>query len=193
MMKAMLVHCSPEMRRDTNKMSRPELARHLADSPPWNLFPPDDALRYLVRALAGRWLALDAESKELEGLIDILVRRIARQLLEQFGIGNDTAAEILIVAGDNPEGFRSEAAFAKLAGVAPVLTGSGMTSGKHRIDHGRHSQLNAAIYRTGIVRMRFNGPAITMSPAGLRRDGANATSSAASSATSFVRSTSSSK
>ena len=70
------------------------------------------------------------------------------------------AAEILIVAGDNPERIRSEAAFAKLAGISPIPTGSGMTSGKHRINHGGHRQLNAAIYRTVIVRMRFHEPTI---------------------------------
>ena len=84
----------------------------------------------------------------------------AQGAVEQFGIGVDTAAEILIVAGDNPERIRSEAAFAKLAGIAPVPTGSGMTSGKHRVNHGGHRQLNAAIYRTVIVRMRFHEPTI---------------------------------
>lgn len=35
-----------------------------------------------------------------------------------------------------------------------------MTSGKHRINQGGHRQLNAAIYRTVIVRMRFHEPTI---------------------------------
>ncbi|WP_307723070.1 transposase [Microbacterium lacticum] len=160
MMKAMLVHGTDEMRRETNRMSRPKLARHLAASRPRNLDTPDDALRHSVRTLARRWLTLDAEAKELEELIEALVRSTAPQLLEQFGIGVDTAAEILIVAGDNPERIHSEAAFAKLAGIAPVPTGSGMSSGKHRINHGGHRQLNAAIYRTVIVRMRFHEPTI---------------------------------
>ncbi|WSM18052.1 transposase [Streptomyces sp. NBC_01717] len=72
----------------------------------------------------------------------------------------DAAAEILVVAGDNPERIKSEAALAKLAGIAPVPTGSGMTSGTHRINHGGHRQLNAAVYRTVIVRMRFHQPTI---------------------------------
>ena len=72
----------------------------------------------------------------------------------------DTAAEILVVAGDNPERIKSETALAKLAGIAPVPTGSGKTSGRHRINHGGHRQLNAAIYRTVIVRMRFHQPTI---------------------------------
>ncbi|MET7520663.1 IS110 family transposase [Streptomyces sp. NPDC005480] len=93
-------------------------------------------------------------------MIGDLVHRIAPQLLEPFGIGVDTAAEILVVTGDNPERIKSEAALAKLAGIAPVPTGSGTTSGRHRINHGGHRQLNAAIYRTVIVRMRFHQPTI---------------------------------
>jgi len=58
------------------------------------------------------------------------------------------------VVGDNPERIKSEAASAKLAGISPTPAGSGMTSGKHRINHGGHRQLNAEIYRTVIVRMR---------------------------------------
>ncbi len=77
-----------------------------------------------------------------------------------IGIGVDADAEILIVAGDNPERIKSEAAFAKLTGISPIPVGSGMTSGKHRINQGGHRQLNAAIYRTVIVRMRFHEPTI---------------------------------
>jgi len=87
-----------------------------------------------------------------------LVVKWAPHLLDEFGIGVDTAAEILIVAGDNPERIHSEAAFAKLAGISPVPTGPGMTSGKHRINHGGYRQLNAAIYRTVIVRMQHHEP-----------------------------------
>lgn len=93
-------------------------------------------------------------------MIADLVHRAAPQLLEPFGIGVDTAAEILIVTGDNPERIKSEAALAKLAGIAPVSTGSGMTGGRHRINRGGHRQVNAAIYRTVIVRMRFHQPTI---------------------------------
>jgi len=81
-------------------------------------------------------------------------------LLDRFGVGVDTAAEILIVAGDNPERIRSEAAFAKLAGISPVPTGAGKTGGRHRISHGGHRQLNAAIYRTVIVRMQYHQPTL---------------------------------
>ena len=159
-MKAMLVHGSDELRRETSRKTQIMLARHLAALRPRVLESPDDALRHSLRSLARRWQQLDTEAKELSAMIEQLVTRTAPQLLEQFGIGDDTAAEILIVVGDNPERIRSEAAFAKLAGISPVPTGSGMTSGRHRINHGGHRQLNAAIYRTVIVRMRFHEPTI---------------------------------
>ncbi|MGC2997308.1 transposase [Streptomyces sp. G35A] len=127
---------------------------------PRRLEGPEDALRHALRTLARRWQYLDAEAKELTKTIGGPVQRVAPQLLEPFGIGVDTAAEILVVTGDNPERIKSEAALAKLAGTAPVPTGSGMTGGGHRINHGGHRRLNAAICRTVIVRMRFHQPTI---------------------------------
>ena len=70
------------------------------------------------------------------------------------------AVPILIVAGDNPERIHSEAALAKMAGISPIPASSGMSTGRYRINHGGHRQLNAAIYRTVIVRMRFHEPTI---------------------------------
>lgn len=159
-LKAMLIHASDQLRHDTARKTQIMLARHLAALRPSRLETPDDSIRHTLRSLARRWLSLDAEIAELETLIQELVLRTAPQLVEAFGIGVDTAAEILIVVGDNPERIHSEAALAKLAGISPIPASSGMTSGRHRINHGGHRQLNAAIYRTVIVRMRFHQPTI---------------------------------
>ena len=159
-LKAMLVHSSEELREETARKTKIMLARHCAALRPRRLETPDDANRHALRAIAKRWIALNEETTELETQIKQLVLQRAPHLVEEFGIGVDTAAEILIVVGDNPDRIKSEAAFAKLAGISPVPTGSGMTSGKHRINHGGHRQLNAAIYRTVIVRMRFHEPTI---------------------------------
>jgi transposase len=75
--------------------------------------------------------------------------------VEAFGIGADTAAEVLVVVGDNAERIRSQAAFAKLVGVCPVPASSGRTD-RHRLNRGGHRQLNSALYRVVIVRMRFH-------------------------------------
>lgn len=158
--KAILVHAPDTLRAETAGKTQIALARHLAGLRPRHLDTPEDALRHTLRTLAKRWQYLDAEAKELTKMIADLVQRTAPQLTKSFGIGVDTAAEILIVTGDNPERMKSDGALAKLASIAPVPTGSGMTSGRHRINHGGHRQLNAAIYRTVIVRMRFHQPTI---------------------------------
>ncbi|MBL5975299.1 MAG: IS110 family transposase [Candidatus Leucobacter sulfamidivorax] len=159
-LKAMLVHAPEQLRIETARKTQRTLARYCAAFRPRGLESPEDANRHALRSLAKRWLLLDEESKELTSMIEELVLQRAPHLLDEFGIGVDTAAEILIVAGDNPERIKSEAAFAKLAGISPIPAGSGITSGKHRINHGGHRQLNAAIYRTVIVRMRFHQPTI---------------------------------
>lgn len=159
-LKAMLVHAPEQLRKEAAGKTQIKLARHCAALRPRKLDSPDDSIRYTLRSIARRWISLDDEAHELSDLIAELVNARAPHLVEEFGIGVDTAAEILIVAGDNPERIKSEAAFAKLAGISPVPTGSGMTSGKHRINHGGHRQLNAAIYRTVIVRMRFHEPTL---------------------------------
>jgi len=54
------------------------------------------------------------------------------ELLDVFGVGPDTAAALVMAAGDNPERLHSEAAWAHLCGVAPVPKGSGKTNGNAR-------------------------------------------------------------
>ncbi len=178
-LKAMLIHGSDQLRQDTARKTQVMLARDLASLRPTRLETPDDSIRRTLRSLARRWLALDAETSELQTMIERLVLRTAPQLVEPFGIGVDTAAEILIVVGDNPERIRSEAALAKLAGISPIPASSGMTSGRHRINRGGHRQLNPAIYRTVIVRMRFHQPTVDYVTATPPKASANETSSAA--------------
>lgn len=158
--KAMLVQAQDALRAATADASQLALARRLTRLRLHGaeLKTPADALHCALRALAKRWLALDAEVTDLTARVQQLVERQAPQLVQAFGVGADTAAEVLIVVGDNPERIKSEAALAKLAGISPVPTGSGMTSGKYRINHGGHRQLNAAIYRTVIVRMQHHEP-----------------------------------
>ena len=72
----------------------------------------------------------------------------------------NTAAELLIIFGDNPDRIRSEAAFAKLCGACPIPASSGMTTGRHRLYRGGHRQANAALYRAVIVRMRHHQPTV---------------------------------
>ena len=86
-----------------------------------------------------------------------LTTELVPDLVAAFGIGADIAAEMLIVAGDNPERVRSEPAFASLCGVAPIPASSGMTT-RHRLNRGGHRQANTALYRAVIVRLQYHQP-----------------------------------
>jgi len=89
--------------------------------------------RATVRALvmiAERVLAARREAKELELELRQLITVVAPALLAQLGIGPISAAQLLI-SWSHPGRFRSEAAFAMLAGAAPVEASSGQVV-RHR-------------------------------------------------------------
>ena len=55
----------------------------------------------------------------LDGQIAPLVKAAAPELLSIYGVGADTAAVLLVTAGDNADRITTEAKFAHLCGVAP--------------------------------------------------------------------------
>ena len=71
------------------------------------------------------------------------------------GIGSDTAADLLVAAGSNPDRLHSEAAYASLCGVSPVPASSGKTN-RHRLNRGGDRQANAALYRIVVVRLCYD-------------------------------------
>ena len=105
-----------------------------------------------LRATARRALSCEHEAAELTTQIDALVRRVAPALLDEVGIGPVVAAQ-LIVSWSHPGRVRSEAAFAKLAGVAPIEASSG-TVVRHRLNRFGDRQLNRALHTVVMVRMR---------------------------------------
>jgi transposase len=121
---------------------------------------PADAACYTLRALAERYHQLDSEARLHDRVLATLTDRAAPALTSLFGVAADSAAELLLVVGDNPERIRSEATLAKLCGACPVPASSGKTV-RHRLNRGGHRQANAALHRILIVRMRFHEPTIT--------------------------------
>jgi transposase len=81
-----------------------------------------------------------------------LVTARASGLLGLFGVGPDTAAMLLIAAGDNPGRPRSEAAWAHLCASAPIPASSGKTQNRHRLNRGGDRQANHALWRIVITR-----------------------------------------
>ncbi|WP_424140926.1 IS110 family transposase, partial [Roseomonas chloroacetimidivorans] len=134
----------------TGKMA---LLRHLAAMRPGPLTTTLASAKVSLRAIARRWLALNDEIKSHDIHLEQLTRRCAPTMVEAHGIGAGTAAEMLILVGDNPERIHSEAALAKLCGACPIPASSGKTS-KHRLSRSGHRQANAALHRVVVVRMR---------------------------------------
>lgn len=97
-----------------------------------------------LRATARRALACEQEAAELEDQLDALVRKVAPSLLGHVGIGAVVAGQ-LIVSWSHRGRVRSEAAFARLGGVAPVEASSG-TVVRHRLNRYGDRQLNRALH-----------------------------------------------
>jgi transposase len=106
--------------------------------------PCDQARMLALRATARRVLALADEVDELEDELAVLVRRRAPQLLAHKGIGVVVAAQLL-VSWSHHGRVRSEAAFAMLAGVAPLQASSG-TVVRHRLNRSGDRALNRALH-----------------------------------------------
>jgi transposase len=158
-LKTIVVNAPAELRETLDGLADKALIDRCAGFRPGRIIDPTASAKHSLRALAKRWVDLDVEIKGHDAVLEDLTAQASPTLREGFGIGADTAAEILIVFGDNPERIRSEAAFAKLCGTCPIPASSGMTS-RHRLYRGGHRQANAALYRAVIVRMRFHEPTI---------------------------------
>ncbi|MER5642497.1 IS110 family transposase [Kitasatospora sp. NPDC002227] len=110
------------------------------------------ALLTALRTLAKRVKALTEEHHNLTAAVDALVTELNPGLRATYGVGPDTAAQLLITAGGNPDRLRGEASFAALCGVAPVPASSGKTN-RHRLSRGGDRAANAALYRIALCRM----------------------------------------
>jgi transposase len=118
--------------------------------------PDELATRIVLRSLAHRTQAATVEAAELEREILTHIRALAPGLLDEPGVGPIVAAQ-LIVSWSHPGRLRSEACFARLAGVAPVPASSGQTT-RHRLSRGGDRQLNRALH-TVILHRRHHDPA----------------------------------
>ena len=76
-------------------------------------------------------------------------------LLEQLGVGPIVAATVLC-AWSHPGRIHSEAAFAMLAGVAPIPANSGQITTRHRLNRYGDRQLNRALHTIVLSRIRYH-------------------------------------
>ncbi len=161
-MKALLVTAPAELREELTALTTRQLLdrcaafRGLGDltsRTPTTTSVAKQALRVLAR----RALHLRSEVKELERQLRHLTAEACPVLAETFGVGPDSAAALLIAAGDNPQRLHSEAAFAALCGANPIPASSGKTT-RHRLNRSGDRQANAALHRVVVVRLRYHQP-----------------------------------
>lgn len=108
-----------------------------------------------LRVLAKRHQFLTSQADDLETQLDDLARAANSHLMSLPGVGPNTAAQLLITAGGNPERLRNEASFAALCGTAPVPASSGKTT-RHRLSRGGDRSANWALHTIALVRTSFD-------------------------------------
>lgn len=114
--------------------------------------PETLATATVLRRLARRVIELNAEAAEHKAAIAAIVRSLRPDLLALPGVGPIVGATVLC-AWSHPGRCRSEAAFAKLGGVAPLEASSGQTV-RHRLSRYGDRQLNRALHTVVLSRSR---------------------------------------
>ncbi len=107
----------------------------------------------VIRNLARRIRGLNAEMRTIDEMITDLITETAPGLLDLYGVGVDTAASLLVTAGDNPDRLHAEGSWAHLCGTTPLPANSGKVTTRFRLSRGGDRQANAALYRIVLTRM----------------------------------------
>ena len=155
----LLVTTPEPLRSELRPLIRARLLRRLAATRPARRHDPQLRGALLaLRAVARRVLQLTSEERELAREIETLIRRLAPQLLDQPGVGPLAAAQLML-SWSHKGRISSEAAFARLAGCAPVPASSGKTI-RYRLDRSGDRKLNRALHMILVTRRRTHPPTI---------------------------------
>ena len=107
----------------------------------------------VIRNLARRVKAFNTEMKQIDRMLISLLEQTAPSLLALYGVGPDSAASLLVAAGDNSDRISAEGSWARLCGVTPLPANSGKVNARYRLNRGGDRQANAALYRIVLTRM----------------------------------------
>ena len=152
-LKAMLITAPEGLKSELRALSTAKLVTKVSRfRPGTNPSDVEAATKFALRSVARRYQRLSEEISELDEQLDRLVAEAAPELLRVEGVSTDTAASLLIAAGDDPERIKNEAAFAHLCGVAPIPASSGKTV-RHRLNRHGDRDANRALYVIALCRM----------------------------------------
>jgi transposase len=155
----LLVTTPEPLRAELRSLTRARLLTRLTATRPERR--RDQELRgalLALRSVARRVQQLIAEERELAREIETLTHKLAPQLLNQPGVGPLLAAQV-VLSWSHRGRIVNEAAFARLAGVAPIPASSGQTI-RHRLDRSGDRQLNRALHQIIVTRRRIHTPTI---------------------------------
>jgi transposase len=149
----LLITAPEPLRSELRPLTRARLLQRLAATRPHGRQDPELRGSLLaLRSIARRILQLTAEERELAREIEATTRILAPQLLDQRGVGPHAAAQ-LVLSWSHQGRITSEAAFARLAGAAPIPASSGRTI-RYRLDRSGDRKLNRALHMILVTRKR---------------------------------------
>ena len=154
---AVVTTAPAELRSDLAGLNTKRLVTRCARFHTTPATTPLGAARRTLRLLARRWQSLTEEIKELDLELNNLTAQIAPSLRDLPSIGTQTAAVLLLAAGDNPDRLERERSFAALCGASPVDASSGRQR-RHRLNRGGDRHANAALYMIVVSRLRWHQP-----------------------------------
>lgn len=151
-LKAFVVTCPVDLREELRNLNTTGLVARCST---WR--PSGDvetaATKTVMRIVARRIKDFDVQIRAIDHQLKTLVGQAAPQLLDESGIGPFCAAQIY-VSWSHEGRCRNDAAFARLAGVAPIEATSGQTNNKYRLSRGGDRQLNRAMHVIMLSRTR---------------------------------------
>jgi transposase len=159
-LRGLLITTPEPLRAELRLLTRARLLARLASMRPEQRQDPElRGILLALRSLARRVQQLTVEERELAREIKTLTEMLAPQLLDQPGVGPLLAAQV-VLSWSHKGRIKSEAAFARLAGVAPIPASSGQTI-RYRLDRSGDRQLNRALHMIIVTRRRTHEPTIT--------------------------------
>lgn len=158
-LRGLLITTPEPLRAELRSLTRARFLARLASMRPEQRQDPElRGILLALRSLARRVQQLTVEERELAREIKTLTQKLAPQLLDQPGVGPLLAAQV-VLSWSHKGRIKSEAAFARLAGVAPIPASSGQTI-RYRLDRSGDRQLNRALHMIIVTRRRTHEPTI---------------------------------
>jgi transposase len=155
-LKALIITAPDQVRARLGGQRRKPLAAACAALAGQDAPGPDAGTVTALASIGRRWLDLDAETARLEDAMTPLVTAAAPGLPEDtLGAGPQSAAALVITAGDNPGRVRRESGFAAMCGVSPVDCSSGKQQ-RHRLNRGGDRQADSALRRITQSRLQHD-------------------------------------